>query len=173
MRSCTIISEPNTIRITFYLKLFSIVQFMEDIHIPARNPPKWPYTSTELLEGVKMKMNIIIMRAVHQIWHFICGPTKSKPFQFIMMYPIMTPIMPKRAVDAPAFTPSGEHTKLKIFPLMPQTKQMISVRTNPNEYSILDKNMNVVIRLPKMCIKQTWRNMAEINRQTCPSNTDA
>lgn len=44
------------------------------------------------------------MIAVHQIWHFIAGPTKSKPFQLMIMYPIITPIIPNRAVDAPADT---------------------------------------------------------------------
>ena len=34
----------------------------------------------------------------------------------------MTPMMPKRAVEAPAFTPTGEATILKIFPDIPEIR---------------------------------------------------
>lgn len=73
-------------------------------------------------EGVKMKINTIISKAVHHIWHFIAGPTKSRPFQLIIIYPIITPMIPKSAVDAPAFTPLGAHNKLKILPDIPHIK---------------------------------------------------
>jgi len=67
-------------------------------------------------------MNTIIIIPVHQIWHFIEGPTKSKPFQLIIIYPIITPITPKSAVEAPAFIPDGAQTKLKILPEIPETR---------------------------------------------------
>jgi hypothetical protein len=70
-------------------------------------------------EGVKIKINMIIRKAVHQIWHFIDGPIKSSPFQFIITYPIIIPIIPNKEVEAPALTPEGEQSRLKIFPHIP------------------------------------------------------
>jgi hypothetical protein len=73
-------------------------------------------------EGVKMKMKTMISRDVHQIWHFMAGPIKSNPFQFIMMYPMIIPMMPNSAVEAPAFTPPGAQSRLNMFPHIPHTK---------------------------------------------------
>lgn len=77
-----------------------------------------------LPEGVNAKMKKMIMAAVHQIWHFIAGPKLSRPYQFMMMYPKITPIIPYRAVEAPALTVSllGLQTRLKIFPHIPEMR---------------------------------------------------
>ena len=77
-----------------------------------------------LPEGVKAKMKKIIIAAVHQIWHFMACPKLSRPYQFITMYPKMTPITPYKAVDAPALTVSllGLQTRLKILPQMPEMR---------------------------------------------------
>ncbi len=69
-----------------------------------------------------MKMKIMTMNPEQKIWHFICCPTRSRPFQLMTMYPIMTPIIPYRAVDAPAFTPDGLTSALKMLPPMPESR---------------------------------------------------
>ena len=76
----------------------------------------------DVVDGVKMKIKIIIMKPVHQIWHFMTGPSKSNPFQLIIIYPIISPITPNKAVDAPTLTAPGLISELKIFPAMPDTK---------------------------------------------------
>jgi hypothetical protein len=76
----------------------------------------------EVVEGVKMKINMMIIKPVHQIWHFMTGPSKSNPLQLIMIYPIINPIMPKRAVEAPALTGPGSINELKMFPAIPDTR---------------------------------------------------
>lgn len=75
-------------------------------------------------EGVKAKMKKMIMAAVHQIWHFIAWPKLSRPYQFMTMYPRITPITPYKAVEAPALTVSllGLQTRLKIFPQIPEIR---------------------------------------------------
>ncbi len=69
---------------------------------------------------------------MQNIWHFIILPTKSNPFQFIITYPIINPIIPYKEVEAPAFRPSGEIKIEKIFAPIPVTKYMIKVFKTPN-----------------------------------------
>lgn len=66
---------------------------------------------------------------------------------------MIMPMIPNKAVDAPAFTPAGAHSKLKMLPDIPHIKYAIKVLTKPKVYSILERNMKVVIKLPKICIK--------------------
>ncbi len=50
------------------------------------------------------------------------GPTISNPFQLITTYPIINPIVPYKAVEAPTFTPSGEIKIENILPPIPDKK---------------------------------------------------
>lgn len=50
------------------------------------------------------------------------GPIFSKPFQLIMIYPIMTPNKPYRHVEAPALMVVVLHRAEKILPTMAVTR---------------------------------------------------
>lgn len=46
------------------------------------------------------------MIEVQQSWYFKIGPITSNPFQLIIIYPKMNPIIPYNEVEAPALTES-------------------------------------------------------------------
>lgn len=109
-------------------------------------------------------MNIV----KHTSWHFMIGPIKSKPFQFIIIYPITRETNPNNDVEAPTFSVSKEHTAENRFPPMADTKKIIAVSKAPKVNSTLEhKTINPIV-LHRKCIKSAWSTAAVISLHTSP-----
>lgn len=96
------------------------------------------------------------------------GPILFRPDQLMIIYPIITPRIPYRHVDAPAFTLVVLHSAENMLPAIAETMYMIIHLTVPKLYSNLDSRIIVLVKLPKKCMKFTCKTAAVINLHTCP-----
>mgnify|MGYP006869350833 CR=1 FL=1 len=68
---------------------------IEDKKRPVKNPPRWPKASTFAVPRIlKKKIKAMIIIEVQKSWYLRIGPIKSSPFQLMIKYPIMIPIIP-------------------------------------------------------------------------------
>lgn len=115
---------------------------------------------------MKSMVKTINMTQTQVSWHLRTGPILLSPDQFIIKYPIITPRIPYRHVDAPALIPVGLQRAEKILPEMADIMYMIIQRAVPNEYSNLDNRMIVLVKFPKKCMKFICRTAAVMSLHT-------
>ena len=113
-------------------------------------------------------VNTINIMHTQTSWHLRMGPILFRPDQLMIIYPIITPKIPYRHVEAPALTLVVLHNAEKMLPAIADTMYTIIHLTVPKLYSNLDSSMMVLVKLPKKCMKLTCKTAAVINLQTYP-----